>query len=145
MSHTEVSLCNILMVTRSQNRLIFSFKQLSCLQTIFITCDVLFGFELFVLVSGRLTKYPKLDLCATNVQLLSRNEFISLVTNYQYVSDPINKGHLKDILRKNAFPIKLVDSWIKTFFNKKFLHTPLALTVEKKELPYHILVIYLLL
>ena len=41
---------------------------------------------------------------------------------------------LKDILRKNAFPIKLVDNCIKTFLNKKFLHTPVALTVEKKEL-----------
>ena len=43
-------------------------------------------------------------------------------------------SHLKDILRKNAFPIKLVDNCIKTFLNKKSLHTPVALTVEKKEL-----------
>ena len=42
-------------------------------------------------------------------------------------------SHLKDILRKNAFLIKLVDNCIKTFLNK-FLHTPVALTVEKKEL-----------
>ena len=34
----------------------------------------------------------------------------------------------------NAFPIKLVDNCIKTFLNKTFLHTPVALTVEKKEL-----------
>ena len=39
-----------------------------------------------------------------------------------------------DILTKNAFPIKVVDNCIKTFLNKKFLHTPVALTVEKKEL-----------
>ena len=43
-------------------------------------------------------------------------------------------SHSKEILRKNAFPIKLVDSGIKTFLNKKFLHTPVTLTVEKKEL-----------
>ena len=43
-------------------------------------------------------------------------------------------SHLKDILRKNAFPIKLVDNCIKMFLNKTFLHTPVALTVEKKEL-----------
>ena len=43
-------------------------------------------------------------------------------------------SHLKEILRKNAFPIKLVDSYIKTFLNKEFLHTPFALTVKKKEL-----------
>ena len=29
--------------------------------------------------------------------------------------------HLKYILRKNAFPIKLIDNCIKTFLNKKFL------------------------
>ena len=43
-------------------------------------------------------------------------------------------SHLKDILRKNAFPIKLVGNCIKTFLNKKFLHTPVVLTLEKKEL-----------
>ena len=43
-------------------------------------------------------------------------------------------SHLKEILRMNAIPIKLVDNCIKTFSNKKFLHTPVALTVEKKEL-----------
>ena len=42
-------------------------------------------------------------------------------------------SHLKNILRKNAFPIKLVDNCI-TFLSKKFLHTPGALTVENKEL-----------
>ena len=36
--------------------------------------------------------------------------------------------------RKNVFPIKLVDNCIKTFLNKKLLHTPVALAVEKKEL-----------
>ena len=36
--------------------------------------------------------------------------------------------------RKNVFPIKLVDNCIKTFLHKKFLHTPIGLTVEKKEL-----------
>ena len=43
-------------------------------------------------------------------------------------------SYLKDILRKNAFPIKLVDNCIKTFLNKRLLHTPVALTVEKKAL-----------
>ena len=42
-------------------------------------------------------------------------------------------NHLKEILRKSAFPIKLVDNSIKDFLNKKFLHTPVAMTVEKKE------------
>ena len=43
-------------------------------------------------------------------------------------------SHLKEILRKNVFPIEVIDSGIKTFLNKKFLHTPVAMTVEKKEL-----------
>ena len=32
--------------------------------------------------------------------------------------------HLKDILRKNAFSIKLVDNCIKNFLNKNFFNTP---------------------
>ena len=43
-------------------------------------------------------------------------------------------SHLKEILRKNVFPIELIDSCIKTFLNKKFLHTLVAMTVEKNEL-----------
>ena len=43
-------------------------------------------------------------------------------------------SHLKEILRKTVFPIKLVDNCIKIFLNKKFLHTPVTLNVEKKEL-----------
>ena len=43
-------------------------------------------------------------------------------------------SHLKKILRKNTVSIKLVDNCIKTFLNNKFLHTPVALPVEKKEL-----------
>ena len=42
--------------------------------------------------------------------------------------------HLKEILRKNAFPIKLVDNCIKNFLNKKFLNILVTLTVKKKEL-----------
>ena len=42
--------------------------------------------------------------------------------------------HLKEILRKNAFPIKLVDNCIKNFLNKIFLNTHVILTVKKKEL-----------
>ena len=43
-------------------------------------------------------------------------------------------SHLKEILGKNAVPVKLVDNCIKSFFSKIFLHNPLALTFEKKEL-----------
>ena len=64
--------------------------------------------------------------------------FTLLFRTFSIVSDfsrfHTEVSHLKDILRKNSFPIKLVDNCIKTFLNKKFLHTPVALTVEKKEL-----------
>ena len=42
--------------------------------------------------------------------------------------------HLMKILRKKAFPIKLVDNCIRNFLNKNFLNTPVTLTVKKKEL-----------
>ena len=64
--------------------------------------------------------------------------FTLLFRTFSVVSDfsrfHTEVSHLKDILKKNAFPIKLVDNCIKTFLNKKFLHTPVALAVEKKEL-----------
>ena len=56
----------------------------------------------------------------------------SIVSDFPRVHTEV--GYLKDILRKNAFPIKLVNNCIKTFLNKEFLHTPVALTVERKEL-----------
>ena len=64
--------------------------------------------------------------------------FILVFRTFSIVSDLsrfcTEVSHLKEILRKNTFPIKLVDNCIKTFLNKTFLHTPDALTVEKKEL-----------
>ena len=61
--------------------------------------------------------------------------FTLLFRTFSIVSDfsrfHTEVSHLKDILGKNAF---LFDNCIKTFLNKKFLHTPVALNVEKKEL-----------
>ena len=42
--------------------------------------------------------------------------------------------HLKEILKKNAFPIELIDSCIKNFLNKITTETPVTLTAEKKDL-----------
>ena len=56
----------------------------------------------------------------------------SIASDFSRFHTEVN--HLKDILRKNAFLIKLVDNCIKTFSDKKFLHTPFTWTVEKKEL-----------
>ena len=55
--------------------------------------------------------------------------FNLLFRTFSFVSEV---SHLKEILRHNVFPIKLVDNCIITFLNKMFLHTPVALTVEKK-------------
>ena len=61
--------------------------------------------------------------------------FTLLFRTFSIVSDFSRfKGNSKEILRKNAFSIKLVDNCSKNFLNKRFLHTPVGLTVEKKEL-----------
>ena len=41
--------------------------------------------------------------------------------------------HLKEILRKNAFPIKLIDSCIKNLLNKILTEKPVTLAAEKKK------------
>ena len=67
---------------------------------------------------------------------------LSIVSDFSRFDTEVS--HLKVILRKIAFPIKLVASCTKTFLNKKFLHTPVALTVEKSTflLSYHILAFF---
>ena len=42
--------------------------------------------------------------------------------------------HLKEILKKNAFPIKLTDSCIKNFLNIRLTEKLVTLTAEKKDL-----------
>ena len=42
--------------------------------------------------------------------------------------------NLKEILKKNAFPIKLIDSCVKNFLNKKLTEKPVTLTAERKDL-----------
>ena len=41
--------------------------------------------------------------------------------------------YLKEILKKNAFPIKLIDSCIKRFLNERLTEKPVILRVEKKD------------
>ena len=38
------------------------------------------------------------------------------------------------MLKKNAFPIKLINSCIKNFLNKRLTEKPVTLTAEKKDL-----------
>ena len=42
--------------------------------------------------------------------------------------------HLKEILKKNAFPIKLIDSCIKNVLKRRLAEKPVTLTVQKKDL-----------
>ena len=42
--------------------------------------------------------------------------------------------HLKEILKKSAFPVKLIDNCIKNFLNKRLTVKPVTLTTEKKDL-----------
>ena len=64
--------------------------------------------------------------------------FTLLFRTFSIVSD-FSRFHsevcnLKEILKKSAFPIKLIDNCIKIFLNKKFIETPVMTTVEKKDL-----------
>ena len=92
-------------------------------------------------------------LCITNPRLVeyiqNLNSFISeeykvglmftlLFRRLSIVSDfsrfHLEICHLKKILKKNAFPIKLIDSCIKSFLNKILTEKPVSLTAEKKDL-----------
>ena len=42
--------------------------------------------------------------------------------------------HLKEMLKKNAFPIKLIDSCIKNFLNKRLTDKPVTLRAVKEDL-----------
>ena len=42
--------------------------------------------------------------------------------------------HLKEIFKKKAFPIQLIDSCIKNFLNKKITEKPVTLTAEEMDL-----------
>ena len=57
---------------------------------------------------------------------------------FSFVSDfsrfHLKVCHLKEILKKNAFPIKLIDSCIKSFLNKRLTEKPVTLKAEKKDL-----------
>ena len=64
--------------------------------------------------------------------------FILLFRTFSIVSDfsrfHSEVCHLKEILKKNAFPIKLIGSCIKNFLNKRLTEKPVTLTAEKKDL-----------
>ena len=42
--------------------------------------------------------------------------------------------HIKEISKRNKFPVKLIDSYIKNLLNKGFTEKPVTLTAEKKDL-----------
>ena len=64
--------------------------------------------------------------------------FTLLFRTFSIISD-LSRFHsevcyLKEILKKNAFPINLIDSCIKNFLNKRLTEKPVTLTAEKKDL-----------
>ena len=64
--------------------------------------------------------------------------FTLLFRTFSIVSDfsrfHIEVCHLKETLKKNTFPIKLIDSCIKSFLNKRLTEKPVTLTAERKDL-----------
>ena len=64
--------------------------------------------------------------------------FTLLFRTFSIISD-LSRFHsevcyLKEILKKKAFPIKLIDNCIKNFLNKRLTEKPVTLTSEKKNL-----------
>ena len=57
---------------------------------------------------------------------------ISIVLDFSRFHSEV--WHLKEILKKNVFPIKLIDKYIKNFHNKRLAEKPAILTAEKKDL-----------
>ena len=64
--------------------------------------------------------------------------FTLLFQTFSIVSDfsrfHLEVCHLIEILKKNVFPIKSIDSRIKSFRNKRLTEKPATLTAEKKDL-----------
>ena len=82
-------------------------------------------------------------LCITNPHLVEYIHkvgliFILLFQTFSIVSDfsrfHSEVCHLKETLKKNPFPLKLIDSCIKNFLNKRLTEKPVTLTAEKKDL-----------
>ena len=57
---------------------------------------------------------------------------ISIVSDFSGFHSEV--CHLKEILKKNAFPIKLIDSCIKNVLKRRLAEKPVTLTVQKKDL-----------
>ena len=90
------------------------------LKHLFTTNQLLVGYILTLKVSF-----------TTNIKLAW---FLPCYFEHFQLSLVSHRSHsFKENLRKNAFPIKLVDNCIKNFLNKKFLNTPVTLTVKKKQ------------
>ena len=64
--------------------------------------------------------------------------FTLLFRTYSVVSDfsgfHLEECHLKEILKRNAFPIKLTNSCIKNLLNIRLTEKPVTLTAEEKDL-----------
>ena len=56
----------------------------------------------------------------------------SIVSDFSRIHSEV--CYLREILKKNAFPIKLIESCIKNFLNKRLTEKPVTLTAEKKDL-----------
>ena len=80
-----------------------------------------------IIINSFISEEYKVGLIST---LLFRT--FSIVSNF--LRFHLEVCHLKEILKKNAFPFKLIDSCIKSFLSKRLTEKPVTLTAEKKDL-----------
>ena len=64
--------------------------------------------------------------------ILTLFQMFSIVSDFSGFHSEL--GHLKEILKKKAFPIKLIDNCIKNFLIKRLTVKPVTLSAEKKDL-----------
>ena len=84
--------------------------------------------------SGVYTNFNSFISEEYKVGLISTLLFRTFTVVSDYSKFHSEVSHLKEILKKNAFPIKLIDSCIKNFLNKRLTEKPVTLTAEKKDL-----------
>ena len=84
--------------------------------------------------SGVYTNFNSFISEEYKVGLISTLLFRTFTVVSDYSKFHSEVSHLKEMLKKNAFPIKLIDSCIKKFLKKRLTEKPFTLTAEKKDL-----------
>ena len=78
--------------------------------------------------------YSNMNSCNSEVGLIFNLLIRTFFNCFEFLKISSRSMSFKRNIKKNAFPIKLIDSCIKNFFNKKLIEKAVTLTAEKKDL-----------